>query len=401
MECRLQIPLNLVSIELPKWAEDCGVNGVILVPRESVSKSLKISDWRETDWWLAAFLMMECWHERIWERDFGEIHSYSFKLKGWDTRAWDYAWVNRIGLFLRKWFLRENNLKDDFFGELPQPKISVSHDVDAVSKTLPIRIKQGAFNLFNAILLVKKGKFSSSLRTLAKACRVLLGFDDWWLFEKLLKLEKEFDVKAVYNFYADERPKNLRRWFMDPSYEISSHRIKALLLEIKKAGHDIGLHPSFDSWNNAKNLKEQKLLIENSLGSEVSSCRQHWLRFGWSITWKAQSVAGIKRDSTLMFNDRFGFRNSSVISWNPWDPSIEGPHGVKCTNSVLMDSHLYDYKSMDAIERRKWINGIIAECKLVRGEALALWHPHTLSEDYGWSDGFRELLQSIKNLEKN
>ncbi len=64
MECRLQIPLNLVSIELPEWAEDCGVNGAILVPRESVSKSLKISDWRETDWWLAAFLMMECWHER-------------------------------------------------------------------------------------------------------------------------------------------------------------------------------------------------------------------------------------------------------------------------------------------------------------------------------------------------
>ncbi|MEC8866919.1 MAG: hypothetical protein VXX20_10545, partial [Verrucomicrobiota bacterium] len=107
-----------------------------------------------------------------------------------------------------------------------------------------------------------------------------MGFDDWWLFEKLLKLEKEFDVKAVYNFYADERPKNLRRWLMDPSYEISSHRIKALLLEIKKAGHDIGLHSSFDSWNKAKNLKEQKLLIENSLGSEVSSCRQHWLRFG-------------------------------------------------------------------------------------------------------------------------
>tara|TARA_B100001057_G_C22860717_1_gene954406 strand:- start:1779 stop:3092 length:1314 start_codon:yes stop_codon:yes gene_type:complete len=395
-ECRLQIPLSLVSIKLPEWAKDCGVNGAILVPQESVSGSLKISTWRETDWWLAVFLMMECWHERIWERNYGEIHSYSFKLKDWDTRAWDYAWVNRIGLFLRKWFLRENNLKDDFFGKLPQPKLSVSHDVDAVSKTLPIRIKQGAFNLFNAMLLVKKGKFFASLRTLAKACRVLFGLDDWWLFEKLLKLEKEFEVRAIYNFYADQRSKNLKRWLMDPSYEVTSGQIKALLHEIKKAGHDIGLHPSFDSWNNSKLLKDQKLHLENSLGSEVSSCRQHWLRFGWRTTWKAQSVAGLKRDSTLMFNDRFGFRNSSAITWYPWDESSSNAQSVQCTSSVIMDSHFYDYQKMNAAQRSKEINRLTDECKHVGGEAFVLWHPHTLSDDYGWTEGFRTLLQSIK-----
>ena len=39
MECRLQIPLNLVSIELPKWAEDCGVNGNPGSPRKCFSRS--------------------------------------------------------------------------------------------------------------------------------------------------------------------------------------------------------------------------------------------------------------------------------------------------------------------------------------------------------------------------
>ena len=42
--------------------------------------------------------MLEGWHERIWEKVHGCIHSYSFRLKGWDTRAWDHAWVNRCYL---------------------------------------------------------------------------------------------------------------------------------------------------------------------------------------------------------------------------------------------------------------------------------------------------------------
>ena len=52
--------------------------------------------------------MLECWHERIWEKKFGPIHSYSFRLKGWDNRVWDYAWVNRIALFLKSWSIKLN-----------------------------------------------------------------------------------------------------------------------------------------------------------------------------------------------------------------------------------------------------------------------------------------------------
>ena len=28
---------------------------------------------------------------------------YSNKLKNWDERIWNYAWVNRIAIFLSKW----------------------------------------------------------------------------------------------------------------------------------------------------------------------------------------------------------------------------------------------------------------------------------------------------------
>ena len=73
-------------------------------------------DSKKVDWWTAIFLLMEGWHERIWEKTRGVIHSYSFKLKDWDTRAWDHAWVNRIALFLRKWFLLHFDKRESFWG---------------------------------------------------------------------------------------------------------------------------------------------------------------------------------------------------------------------------------------------------------------------------------------------
>src|SRR5262245_13354113 len=94
------LPLRMREVVLPDWASPLGVDGVLLVPREACDET---SDWRQVDWWLALFMLLEAWHERAWEQHHGTIHSYSFRLTGWDRRVWERAWVNRIALFLREW----------------------------------------------------------------------------------------------------------------------------------------------------------------------------------------------------------------------------------------------------------------------------------------------------------
>ena len=66
---------------------------------------------------------------------------------------------------------------------------------------------------------------------------------------------------------------------MDPNYDIGSDQLKLLLRQIKDAGHEVGLHPTYDAWENSKLIEEQKKTLEESLGSQVTHCRQHWLRF--------------------------------------------------------------------------------------------------------------------------
>lgn len=383
------------SIELPQWAKEYGVKGNILVPRECVSPESEQTSWEKVDWWLAIFLLLEGWHERIWEKTHGVIHSYSFRLKGWDTRAWDHAWVNRIALFLRRWFCVAFKKGNDFLGQLPKAKYILSHDVDAVSKTCPIRLKQGAFNIFNALRFLICGSISKSIEKCGKSFRLLFGKEDWWVFEKMLEMEDEAGVKAIFHFYADKRPKNFKRWLMDPGYDISSQRIKKLFGRLKAEGHEIGLHPTFDSWRSPDLLSKQKKMLEENAKIKIRKCRQHWLRFSWKNTWESQLKAGIECDSTLMFNDRSGFRNSTAGSWNPWNEKKGEAYKLKCTASVLMDSHLYDYDNIGCLERNGLIEEWINECCLVNGECSLLWHPHTLTKDYEWEDGFKYLLQKI------
>ncbi len=96
-----------------------------------------------------------------------------------------------------------------------------------------------------------------------------------------------------------------------------------------------------------------------------------------------------------MFNDRAGFRNASAIGWSPWNQSFFRPHDLSALPTVLMDSHLYDYKPMSPESRRRAVTHWVEECRAVCGQVAVLWHPHTLTPDYGWRAGLEELIDKI------
>jgi len=390
---RVDIPLRLVAVMLPEWGSLCGVDGCILVPREACAAG---NDWQSVDWWLAAFLLLEGWHERLWEDRYGPIHSYSIRLKGWDERVWKHAWVNRIALFLRLWAAQVGGkAAEQLFGSLPAPEFLMTHDVDAIAKTLPIRIKQSVFNLANALRALAKRDLSVARDRVAQAGRFLFGRDDWWTLDGLHSLEQRHHLRVRYHFYADRRPKTPKRWLFDPDYDVASPKVMALLRRLGEAGVEIGLHPSFDSWHSATSIGGQKAYLEAAAGRLCTVCRQHWLRFSWRESWGAQERVGIREDTTLMFNDRPALRNASAVAWQPWHSELGTTHQLIALPTALMDSHYYDYQPMTSDVRREAMRHWVTECRAVCGQLALLWHPHTLTADYGWTEGFEELVAMI------
>lgn len=383
------LPPHMVMVRLPPFAEDVGVDGALAVPQHYCPAS---GSWTEVDWLCVMGWFLHNLAERAHEATCGPIHSYSFRLRGWDPRMWDHAWVNRTALFLRRWVVETGSRPDEeLLGPAPKAEIRLTHDVDAIRKTLAIRGKQSAFLVFNAVRSARRGHWRAALTRLRHALRFFFTPGDDWNFERVARLDEAYGLVATFLFAGQPAPppwKDFRRWLIDPQYDVSSlaDRIAAL----RKAGHRVGLHPSVAAWHDADRLQAAAKRVAAAAGSPVTACRQHWLMFSFAHTWAAQQQAGMTEDYTLGFNDRPGFRNGAALAFT--SPGVED--NFRAWPLPLMDSQLHDYTDQPE-PGGQVARHILDEIQTTGGQATILWHPHTISCDYGWKTSYEHLLMTL------
>ncbi|MFQ5482091.1 MAG: hypothetical protein ACE5ER_04975 [Nitrospinaceae bacterium] len=395
-----EIPPSLKYVVLPDWAAQWGVNGVLCIPVYAITEGGG-AEWQRVDWLEAAFWYLQGCGERAFENAHGPIHSYSFRLTGWDSRVWERAWVNRIALFLRAWAARQAESSEDrLFGPLPEAEWIFTHDVDAVRKTWPIRFKQLAFQTYNAGRNCLQGKVGRALDRLTHAAQFLLGGDDYWRFEELVALEEAAGVRSHFNFYggAGGWARTAMQIFLDPDYDVLEPQVRDLIKNLSQLGYRIGVHSSFYSWNAPEQLQSEKERVERALEGATTVCRNHWLRFSWKDAWETQQAVGFQMDTTLGFNDRSGFRVGAALPIHPWAPDKRQPMEILSLPMVIMDSHVYDYQDLDDPAREAQLSFWLEEVRQVKGVATLIWHPHALSADYGWSPGLRYILNQTPSL---
>jgi hypothetical protein len=208
-------------------------------------------------------------------------------------------------------------------------------------------------------------------------------------------MEDGLGLRSTFHVFAAGTPASMSaRLILDPAYDVRDPSVSTLLRGLNGRGWTIGLHQSFGTWAEAGAMVAQKRVLEQALGSEVKTCRQHWLRFSWASTWAAQEAAGLDLDTTMGFNDRPGFRIGAALRVRPLDEHGQ-PRRLAALPLVLMDSHLYDYTEAGRLPPEQGIARWIDEIRVVRGTATVLWHPHVLSADYGWGSGYQELLRAV------
>ena len=383
-------------VEMPNWAADLGVGEprALLVPRECVVDGPGPT-FERCDWWRALFFFVSGEAERAIEQAQGCVHSYAARLPHAIHPIFEAAWANRILLFVRRLAARELGQNEiDVFGPKPKATVHLTHDVDAVAKTIPIRLKKMAFEGYNAARSALDGELRASARRLVDSARFAVRPADYWQFETLSELESRHGVSSTFHFYAGSR-RSPRQMLFDPSYDVASSRFAQLLQSLAHQGHRVGLHQSFDSWCNPGAMAREKSKLEEAVGASVAHCRQHWLRFSWEKTWAAQERAGFSVDATLGFNDRPGFRTGCAMTAPAWlgDRASETLHTMPL---VLMDSHLFDYNPMEKDARAAHIDKWLDEVHAVGGEASVVWHQRVFEpQDYGWGGDYEYVLQKV------
>ncbi|MFQ3325630.1 MAG: peptidoglycan/xylan/chitin deacetylase (PgdA/CDA1 family) [Salibacteraceae bacterium] len=278
-----------------------------------------------------------------WEASFGDL-------------PYDFPFLDNLRL------LQEGKKRSVWPNDAPFA-ICLTHDIDSITSSNHPKI---ALNNLSKKKYLKSGLSKlmlqySILKQQIKKTVVMEKTDPFWQFEKWIEVEQKHGFKST--FFSFMRPSNEALSEFDCDYfpdDITRFRgIKMtgidLIKEIDKTGCEIGLHGSYNSFNSINILKSQKDRLEQIVGKEVVSSRQHYLHYDINSTPNVHKEVGLKIDSTLGFNKSIGFRAGTCFPYQILNEKYEAT-GVWEIPQIIMDLSLFSNNGLElnldlAIER--------------------------------------------------
>ena len=251
----------------------------------------------------------------------------------------------------------------------------VSHDIDSIFK------HRDKFFKSLIIKLVRERDVTGAIERIKSLLDTYKNVDSdpFWSFDYMLDLEKKYEFTASYYFMTGGSSKN------DNFYNIKNRALTSVFEEIKKSGSEIGIHGSYNSYNEVKMLGEE---INNlKFIEEVLGIRQHYLRFDIKTTWNNQILNGLKYDTTLGFAGTVGFRAGICSPFRPFDLKRRKRLDIWEIPLVVMDGTLADkqYMNLNKEEALEYVKLLMDRVKSVNGVFTLLWHNSSFDKTDDWA----------------
>lgn len=272
----------------------------------------------------------------------------------------------------------------------------LSHDVDRIAFYHP---REVAFKVKQLIGLAPLTySYGSTLSIFLKGVIHLISpikrKDPWWNFDRMVALEKHLSIRSSF-FFLKKVHKN-----RDSRYQFSDAKIKELVKELTSQGSEVGLHGSFDSYDNPTMLKQQASELSTVLGHSPKGIRQHFLRFKHPATFHHQMNAGLKYDCTLGFAEHDGYRNGYCFPFKPYDFEKDQMMDIWEIPLIMMEVSVLNYRKANLEEFRQSVLQHIEEAKKFGGLFSLLWHNCRLMDEEfpGIEEFYPDLLKQIVQL---
>ena len=182
--------------------------------------------------------------------------------------------------------------------------LCLTHDVDRIKKT---------FQVITHFLRDRRFYHFTS---------VLQDPNPYWAFDKIIEIERRYDVKSTF-FFLNETKKH--KIFRPSTYQLTFGRynifdpdVVKMIRKLDKQGWEIGLHGSYDSYKNIKLLKKEKKDLEKILKKPIMGVRQHYINLRIPMTWNNQKKIGLKYDSTYGTRKKIGFPKNIYLPFKPF-----------------------------------------------------------------------------------
>ncbi len=318
------------------------------------------SDIEELDVFAACFFMLTRWEEYVNKNR--DIHG---RFPASESLAYrqgflDRPIVNEYVEELKKMLLE---LDDSLVFKKREYQLFLTHDVDelykwkswkqvfkvAVGDVLKRKSISLAIERFAEYFLIKRDKIKDPFDT----------FD--WFMDK----SEAIGVKSRFYFMSGGVTT------YDNRYKIDEAKSLELMEKIKKRGHIIGIHPSYNAFNDSKQFKEELDLLEKTVGQKIIEGREHYLRFEVPTTWQVWEDNDMEVDSTCGYADKEGFRCGTGDEFSVFNVLSREKLKLRERPLIYMDDTSFFYQNLS--EDEAYLNMVNLRGHYKSNHTL-LWH---------------------------
>lgn len=290
--------------------------------------------------------------------------------------------------------------------ELKQHKFSVkvSHDIDAPSQFGFVDLRR-FIRRCGASLFMDKNitNVLAALWVRLRTNEKLLSVDAYNSFDWIMDLSEEYGLISAFYFICgqtDERK--------DADYTLDYPAIRNLMREITRRGHEIGLHPSYNTFDNAECIINEannlrRVCHEECIALDNIGGRMHYLRWKHPYTMQAWNDANLSYDSTMTYADYAGFRCGACFEYPAINPLNQETLNLRIRPLIAMECTVMDkaYMGLGVNDEAKQKFLHLANiCCQVGGCFTMLWHNSEFSNK-NKKKLYQEILKDLSNMKKD
>lgn len=275
-------------------------------------------------------------------------------------------------------------------------RVIPSHDVDSpyyYAFTGPLR----AARRFAGDISIRSMSPAEAFQRLRNWHRVRRGQvyrDPHDTFDQIMDSSEAAGLRSSFYFICGHTGGKI-----DGDYSIDDPRLRQVIRRIHDRGHEIGIHPSYNTYLQVAALRAEldalkRVCIQENIAQESFGGRQHFLRWRTPNTFRNWENVGLTYDSTLSFADRAGFRCGTCYEYTTFDVENQKILRLHERPLVIMECSIIDERYLglgtgDAAA--DYIQNLKRSCRLFNGDFSLLWHNSRLV-DSGERRLFREAL---------
>lgn len=259
-----------------------------------------------------------------------------------------------------------------------QLRVKLGHDVDEIGLPFSLRSTFGH--------ALRRNRPGATIRDLFS---LLPGIDASYqtLLRKIVKLSLDCGLDSAVYWKA------LNRGPYDSGYDPSHRRIASLIRSFQAQGVEMGVHPSYKSFDSPVRLRSEVIALQTLLGEQYLGGRQDYLR--WSPqSWVHWDSLGLAYDASVGFADHIGFRAGTSYPYRPWLLSQSREAQLLEIPLLAMDSTLQGYMKLQPHEALWKLRECIRRCRSVGGVFTLVWHNTRLMEPR-YAEIYRTLVNEL------